>query len=438
MLALGAPLALAEMGWMAMGVVDTIMAGPLGAGAVGAGSLGNMVFYPVATWGVGVLLGMDTLVSQSFGAENVQDCRRTLVSGVWLALGLAPLLALVVWGLIPLLGAAGANPHVMLLLAPYLKALIPGVLPLLLFTAFRRYVQAVDIVKPVTFALVSANLVNFAGNWALMYGHWGAPAMGLAGSGWSTSIARAYMAAVLWGSIVRHGRKSGSRVFHLPWRPDIARMRRLIGLGLPAAAQMGLEGAVFGIVSVLAARLDEASLAAHGIAVQVIATTYMVPLGISSAAAVRVGQAVGRKDRQGVAVSGWAALLLSSLFMGAAGLALWTAPRSIVRMFIGDPAVIATGGVLLRIAAFFELFDGVQVVATGALRGLGDTRTPMLLHFAGYWLVGLPVAYVLCFRYGWGAAGIWFGLSAALILIGAALVAVWRRRAIRFGQDTPG
>jgi len=195
---------------------------------------------------------------------------------------------------------------------------------------------------------------------------------------------------------------------------------------------------VFGIVSVLAARLDEASLAAHGIAVQVIATTYMVPLGISSAAAVRVGQAVGRKDRQGVAVSGWAALLLSSLFMGAAGLALWTAPRSIVRMFIGDPAVIATGGVLLRIAAFFELFDGVQVVATGALRGLGDTRTPMLLHFAGYWLVGLPVAYVLCFRYGWGAAGIWFGLSAALILIGAALVAVWRRRAIRFGQDTPG
>lgn len=438
MLALGAPLALAELGWMAMGVVDTIMAGPLGAGAVGAGSLGNMVFYPVATWGVGVLLGMDTLVSQSFGAKDREDCRRTLVSGVWLALGIAPLLALFVWGLIPLLGAAGANPQVMLLLAPYLKALIPGVLPLLLFTAFRRYIQAVDIVKPVTFALVSANLVNFAGNWVLMYGHWGAPAMGLAGSGWSTSIARAYMAAVLWVAIVWHGRQSGSRLFHLPWRPDIARMRRLIGLGLPAAAQMGLEGAVFGIVSVLAARLDEASLAAHGIAVQVIATTYMVPLGISSAAAVRVGQAVGRKDGQGVAVSGWAALLLSSLFMGAAGLALWAAPRSIVRMFIGDPAVIATGGVLLRIAAFFELFDGVQVVATGALRGLGDTRTPMLLHFAGYWLVGLPVAYVLCFRYGWGAAGIWFGLSAALILIGAALVAAWRRRAIRFGQDTPG
>lgn len=436
MLALASPLALAELGWMAMGVVDTIMAGPLGAGAVGAGSLGNMVFYPIATWGVGVLLGMDTLVSQSFGAKDLRDCRRTLVNGVWLALGLAPLLALVLWGLIPLLGAAGTNPRVMLLLAPYLKALIPGVLPLLLFTAFRRYIQAIDFVKPVTFALVSANLVNFAGDWLLMYGHFGAPAMGLAGSGWSTTIARGYMAAVLGLAIVWHGRQSGCPPIDVPWRPDFARVRRLVGLGLPAAGQIVLEGAVFAIVSVLAARLDEASLAAHGIAVQVIATTYMVPLGISSAAAVRVGQAVGRRDRLGVGHAGWAALLLSSLFMGAAGLALWTVPHTIVRWFIGDASVIATGGVLLRIAAFFELFDGVQVVATGALRGLGDTRTPMLLHFAGYWLVGLPVAYVLCFRYGWGAAGIWSGLSAALILIGAALVLVWRRRAIRFGAAT--
>jgi MATE family multidrug resistance protein len=428
MLSLAAPLALAELGWMAMGVVDTIMAGPLGAAAVGAGSLGNMVFYPIATWGVGLLLGMDTLVSQSFGAKDVQDCRRTLVNGVWLALALTPLLALALWGSIPLVGAAGANPRVMALLGPYLGALIPGVLPLLLFTAFRRYIQAIDFVQPVTFALVSANLVNFAGDWVLMYGHWGAPAMGLTGSGWSTTIARAYMAAVLWIAIVRHGRRSGRRAVRVPWRPDWARVWRLIGLGWPAAAQILLEGAVFTIVSVLAARLDEASLAAHGIAVQVISTTYAVSLGINSAAAVRVGQAVGRKDARGARVAGWAALLLSSLFMGAAGLALWAAPHWIVRRFIRDAAVVATGGVLLRIAAFFELFDGVQVVSTGALRGLGDTSTPMRLHFAGYWLIGLPVAYVLCFPFGWGAAGIWLGLSAALIPIGAAMVLVWRKR----------
>jgi MATE family multidrug resistance protein len=178
----------------------------------------------------------------------------------------------------------------------------------------------------------------------------------------------------------------------------------------------------------LAARLDEVSLAAHGIAVQVIATTFMVPLGISSAAAVRVGQAVGRRDARGVAASGWAALALAALFMSGAGIALWTVPRWIVRGFISDAAVIASGVTLLRIAAFFELFDGLQVVATGALRGIGDTRSPMLAHLIGYWVIGMPVVYVLCFPMGWGARGIWVGLSAALILIGAALVVVWNAR----------
>ena len=177
----------------------------------------------------------------------------------------------------------------------------------------------------------------------------------------------------------------------------------------------------------MAARLDEASLAAHGIAVNVISTTYMVPLGISSAAAVRVGQAYGRRDIRAAAVSGWTALLLSSLFMGAAGIALALAPRWIVRLYIGDAAVVACGAVLLRIAAVFELFDGLQVVVNGAMRGLGDTRTPMLVHLAGYWAVGMPVAYGLCFSLRWGASGIWVGLSAALVLIGAALVVFWRR-----------
>ena len=428
MLNLAAPLALAELGWVAMGVVDTMMAGRLGAAAVGAGSLGGILFYPIAAWGTGILLGMDTLVAQAFGAKNQPDCRRTLVNGIWLALGMSPLLGAVIWSIPSLLRVLGTNPHVMLLLVPFLKAFTWSIAPLFLFTAFRRYAQAVDIVKPVTFALVSANIVNFVGDWVLMYGHWGAPAMGLEGSGWSTTLARTYMAGVLLAAIVWHEHKTGNLLFYLSWRPDLARIRRLVALGLPAAAQFALEGAVFGAVAVLAARLDEASLAAHSIAVQVISASYMVPLGISSAAAVRVGHAVGRKDRQGVAASGWAALVLSVMFMGAAGAAFWIVPRWIVGIFIDDRGVVGIGAVLLRIAAFFELFDGVQVVATGALRGLGDTRTPMLAHFAGYWIIGLPVAYVLCFPLGWGAAGIWVGLCAALIPIGAALVLVWRSK----------
>jgi MATE family multidrug resistance protein len=202
----------------------------------------------------------------------------------------------------------------------------------------------------------------------------------------------------------------------------------MAGLGLPAALQILAEGAIFAVVTVFASKLDEASLAAHGIAVTVVSTTYMVPLGISSAAAVRVGQAVGRKDRRGVAASGWSALAIGALFMSAAGVALWTAPRWIVGIITQDVAVVTIGVALLRIAAFFELFDGLQTVATGALRGLGDTRSPMLAHLAGYWIVGLPVAYLLCFHFRWGAPGIWVGLLAALILIGSALLAVWKRQ----------
>ena len=428
MLGMALPLALAELGWMAMGVVDTIMAGRLGAAALGASSLGGNVFYPIAMFGAGLLLGMDTLVAQSFGAGDPRDCRRSLINGVWLAAGLAVPLALAVWALIPLLRATGTNPRVMALLGPFLKALLWGILPLLAYAALRRYLQATNVVAPIAFSLVSANLVNFAGNWALMFGHWGAPAMGLEGSGWSTTIARFYMAGVLLAAIAWHERKTGNLLFRMSWKPDVARLLRLLDLGLPAAMQILVEGGLFGVIAVLAARLDEVSLAAHGIAVNVVSTTYMVPLGISSAAAVRVGQAVGRKDRQGMATSGWTALLLGTLFMSAAGLALWTAPRSIVRVFTADATVIASGAALLRIAALFELFDGFQTVATGALRGLGDTRSPMLAHLAGYWLIGLPISYVLCFRLSWGISGIWVGLTTALILIGVALVWVWKER----------
>jgi MATE family multidrug resistance protein len=428
MLSLAAPLALAELGWMAMGIVDTVMAGPLGPVSVGAGILGTMVFYPIAGALIGLLLGMDTLVSQSHGAEDPLDCRRTLVAGVWLAIAITPVAIALVLVAVPVMYAAGADREVMAQCVPYMYALLWGLLPLYLFNAFRRYLQAVHIVRPVMFALLSANLVNVLGNWVLMYGHWGAPAMGLRGSGLSTSLSRLYMAAVMLGVVAWHEFRTGRLLRTISWQPALARIRRLIGLGLPATGQIAFEGAIFAIVTVLVARLDAVTLSAHGIAVQVIATTYMVPLGISSAAAVRVGHAIGRKDPRSAAAAGWSAMLIGSLFMGAAGIALWTVPGLIVRGFIDNAAVISAGAVLLRIAAFFELFDGLQVVATGALRGLGDTRTPMWTHFGGYWLLGMPVAYMLCFTLRWGAPGIWVGLTAALILIGIVLVWVWRKR----------
>ena len=360
MLRLAAPLAMAELGWMSMGFVDALMAGRLGAAAIGAGSLGNMLFYPIAICGTGMLLGMDTLVAQAFGARNDAACRRTLVQGLWIAAGVAPVVGLLLALTVPLLRALGTNPRVMELLGPYLHALLWGVLPLLFYTAFRRYLQAMNIVKPITFAVISANLLNFCGNWLFMYGNWGAPRLGLEGSGFSTSISRVYIALVLLIAVLRHERTArlrlrlstrldseprpsgngGAIVYDArsSWRPRWTPIRRLITLGFPSAMQILAEGAVFGIVTVMAARFDEVSLAAHSIAVNVISITFMVPLGISSAAAVRVGQAVGRKSPQGIAISGWTALLLGAGFMGAAGLALALAPRWIARIYTPEAA----------------------------------------------------------------------------------------------------
>ncbi|HXA49797.1 MAG TPA: MATE family efflux transporter, partial [Candidatus Acidoferrum sp.] len=364
MFRLAAPLAMAELGWMTMGFVDVIMAGRLGPAAMGAGGVGGMIFFPIVIAGTGLTSGLDTLVSQSYGAKDDEECRRSLIAGLWLALAITPVVTVLLLAVLPLLRAIGTNPEVMALLDPFVKAMAWGVPPLIFYSVFRRYLQARDVVRPITFAVVSANLVNFAGNWMLMYGNWGAPHLGLTGSGISTAMSRAYIGLVLGIALLLHERRYGSRLFRMDWRPDFARIGRLVGLGIPAAVQIGVEGAVFGIVTVMAAKLDALSLAAHTVGINVISLAYMVPLGISSAAAVRVGQAVGRQDRRGVAAAGWTALALGGGFMGLAGVLLFVAPRAVARLYSPDTAVIELSANLLWIAAFFELFDGLQVVAT--------------------------------------------------------------------------
>jgi len=213
-------------------------------------------------------------------------------------------------------------------------------------------------------------------------------------------------------------------MLRVPLRPEVARFKQLLGLGLPAATQLLMEMGVFGLATLLAARLTSTALAAHQIAINVASVTYMVPLGISSAAAVRVGQAVGRGDRPAAAAAGWTALALGAGFMTLAAVVFVSVPHWIV------------GVSLLYIAAVFQLFDGVQVVAIGALRGAGDTRTPMIWNFVGYWLLGLPVGYYLCFVAGYGVLGLWVGLSLGLIIVGSILLGVWARLSSRWLRDS--
>jgi MATE family multidrug resistance protein len=230
--------------------------------------------------------------------------------------------------------------------------------------------------------------------------------------------------------------KHDPQLIHTSWAPDFHRIRRLFKLGLPAAMQIGLETAVFTTVTVLIGKIGATALAGHQIAMATVSTTFMVPLGISSAASVRVGHAVGRGDPHGAARSGWTAIALGGIVMSIAAVTLIAVPQWIARVFTPDVAIIAAGAALLRVAAFFRLVDGLQVVATGALRGVGDTRTPMFCHFTGYWVIGLPVGILLTFHYGLGATGLWMGLSIGLILIGIVLVGFWRREVSRLRESS--
>ncbi len=423
MLRLAAPLVLAEIGWMMMGVVDTMMVGRVGADAMGAVSIGNSLFYNVCIFAGGLLFGLDTLVSRAFGSRDPQECRRWAIQGLWLALLLILPVMAVVAAMIPLLGRMAIDRGVLADTRPYMRAVNWSTPPLLIFFALRRYLQSLHLVRPVLFSLVTANLVNIFGNWIFVFGNLGAPKLGAAGSGWSTCISRVYMMAVLAYAAWRHD----PLLFRRGWRPDLKRIRALVDLGLPAAAQMGFEIAVFSAVTVLIGRLNATALAGHQIALATISTTFMAPLGISAAAAVRVGTAIGQGDPPSAARAGWTALAMGGGVMACSALALLLAPRQIAELFTPEAPIIASGVPLLRIAAFFQLFDGLQVVATGALRGAGDTRTPMICHFAGYWVIGLPLGAVLAYHFQLGAPGLWIGLSTALILIGSVLVLLWQR-----------
>jgi multidrug resistance protein, MATE family len=438
MLRLAAPLVLAEISWVLMAIVDTMMVGrlPNGAEAIGAVSLGNSLFFVIGIFGSGMLLGLDAMVSQSFGAGRVEDCHRSLVSGIYFIVTMTPFLMTAMWFAAPMLGLIGIAPPVLNLTIPYLRTLLWGAPPLMLYFAFRRYLQGMNRVKPVAVALITANIANFIGNYILVYGNWGAPAMGVVGSAWSTSIARVIMISILLGYTFLMELKESIGLRYVPLAPDFSRIRRLLVLGFPAAMHISLEVGVFAAATALAGTLGAVPLAAHQIALHTASFTFMVPLGIASAAAVRVGQRIGRKDPRGAASSGWTAIALGAAFMTFSALVFLTVPAGIVRLYTHDREVIAMGSSLLIIAAFFQLFDGIQSVAIGALRGTGETRTAMFSHLVCDWAFGLPVAWYFCFRRGWGVSGLWIGLSLAMILAGIVLLFAWSRRIRRFAPPT--
>jgi len=438
-LTLALPLILAEVGWMFMAVVDTIMVGHLPHPAITISAVAlAQVLYNTLAFGVGgILLGLDTYLSQSHGAGKLDEANRWLLHGVLLAAILSAVLMAVIHAASFALLHFPVDPIIRTHATAFLRVLNLGTPPLMLALTLRRYLQAFNHVKPIALALVTANVVNAALDWLFLFPHsWSTltlPGYGVVGAAISTALARLYLAAVFLFAIWYFDRKHDYGLRGMSRRIEASRLKELALYGAPVGAQIFVEISIFGAVTYLIGTFGPLPLAGHEIALNIASITFMVPFAISAAASVRVGQAIGRKAPAEAAAAGWTAIGLGATFMLCASGTLVAIPHVIARAFTADPAVIAAAVPLLLVAAAFQFFDGIQVTATGALRGAGNTHTGLFVHLCGYWVIGMPVGILLGFHLKLGAVGLWSGLCLGLIIAAGALITSWYRTARKIG-----
>ncbi|HYD53007.1 MAG TPA: MATE family efflux transporter [Gemmatimonadaceae bacterium] len=421
---LALPVVLVQVGMLTMGAVDTAIVGRLSAQALASVALGNLYFFNASIFSMGALMALDPLVAQAVGARDMAGAARAVQRGLVLAVLLSALTSLLLLGIGPLLALTRQQPEVVPGATRYVHISIVGVLPYLGFVVLRQSLQALGHLRPIVVTIVIANLANLVLDWALVFGHWGFPAMGVDGSAWATAACRWLMLLLLPVLDWRTLRRTLVPIAHdLLARRPLARMLRL---GAPIGGHQLLEAAAFGTVGLLMGMLGTNEVAGHQVAINLAALTFMVPLGVGAAAAVRVGYAVGAGEPRRARQAARAALVVGVGFMCCTALLFLALPTALARIFTADVGVLAVAAALIPIAGIFQVFDGIQAVAAGILRGAGDTHVPMLIALVGFWLVGVPVSALLAFRTGAGAAGLWWGFVAGLGVV--ALILLWRVR----------
>lgn len=427
---LAVPVAAVQVGMTFQGVVDSIMVGHVSPVDLAAVALGNVYFFAAVVFGMGVLFSLDPVIAQALGAGDQEAVARGFQRGLVLAGALSLGAMAFVLPARPVLAFLRQPPEVVPVAAGYALATAPGVLPFYLFVVQRQTLQAMGHMRPVVWSMVVANLANVAFNWVFIYGHLGVPAMGAVGSGWASTLSRAVMALVLlvlaWRDLVPH---------MSPFRRAVlarAPMWRMIRLGAPTGIQLQLEFGAFAGAGLLMGLLGTVAVAGHQVALNLASLAFMVPLGVAQAAAVLVGRAVGEADPPAARRAAGAGLLVGGGFMVCTAALFLLLPGPLVRIYSADPPVVLLAASLLPIAGVFQVFDGLQVVASSVLRGVGDTRTPMLVNLLGFWAVGLPVGLVLGFPVGAGARGVWWGLALGLGMVALLLL---RRVRTRFGRE---
>ena len=416
MLRLATPIVAVNVGMMFMGVVDSLMLGRVSGAALAAGVLGNFYFYLCASFGLGFLLAIDPVVAQAIGAEDRRGAALGVQRGVVLAIATAVVMALLLWPAPMILELLGQPADVAPDAGAFVRWSIPGVFPFFLFALSRQALQAFGSVTPVLWAAVVGNVVNVLANRVLIFGAFELPALGVVGASISTTLSR----WVMLGAILLFARQ---RLLQLvrPWYPETmtwAPLRRLAILGAPIGLQFFAEVNAFGLVTIMMGWVGTNALAGHEIALNLASLTFMVPMGVAAAGTVMVGRAIGRGDPAAARRDAVAAMAVGIGFMSLTAVAFLVVPGLFARAYTTDGGVIAVAMALIPIAGIFQVFDGMQVCATGVLRGAGDTRVPMAIHMASFWLVGIPLGSWLCFGLGGGPVALWWGLTAGLAAAG--------------------
>jgi len=445
MMILAWPMILTNLAQTAMTATDVMIIGRLGADALAAGALGSNMYFAPLIFGLGLMYATAPMMAAERGRKkhSVRDLRRTVRQGLWLSVLVVIPIWLILWNTETLLLAMGQDPGLSVQAGIYVRHLQWAVLPFYGYIVLRSFLSVLEKPGWALVIMVIAVILNAVGNWALVFGNMGFPAYGIAGSGMATSFASLFMFIGLAAVCVTHKTFRRYRLFGRFWRADWPRFWGLLKLGAPISGILAFEVTIFNAAAFLMGLIGAAPLAAHAIALQIASVTFMVPLGLSQAATVRVGLAYGANDPAGISRAGWTAYIMGVTFMALMGVVMISAPHLLISAFIdtGDPnnaGVISLAVTFLAFAALFQVADGAQAVGAGMLRGLQDTNVPMIYAAIGYWGIGLPLGALLAFRFGFAGNGIWIGLCAGLAVVAVLLLYRWLQRD-RLGLSTaPG
>ena len=419
MIRLAVPVVIVQVGMMLFGVVDTMVVGRLSSQALAAVALGHIAVITVSSFGVGVLLGLDPLLNQALGARDQASFRRSVQRGFLISAALMIPSAAILVPIGPILSLLGQPPEIVPLAAGYAHISIPGLLPFYCWVVLRLTLQAMGRLRPIVATVIVVNIFNLVADWVLVFGAGPIPQLGPLGSAWASTIARTLLFVILlvvdrWDLWPL-----------LRFDPEAFRLKpllRTLRLGVPIGFQLQLEIFAFTVIALLMGGMGTTVMAAHQVAINLASLTFMVPLGVAQATAVRVGNAIGAGNSDGARRAASSGLLLGAGFMALTAVLFIALPGAFARVYTSVDEVGLLAATLIPIAGFFQVFDGLQVVSAGVLRGAGDTRAPLVINLIGFWLIGLPASLLLGFTFGLGPQGLWWGLVVGLGAVGFILL----------------